>query len=137
MLQAEGVISLGGTAYSSEVVSCQLVTRRNLTKKPATFGNIREVSSAGAIIEEAVITAFTSVTAASISDELWTAIRTDSSELAFLAKFVDTTVGADNAEYGGTLVVTGATVGGRVNEWNLQTWTFPVTAAGIAKDVTP
>lgn len=137
MLQAEGVITIGATAYSSEIISFQINWRRNLTTKPATFGNIREVQSAGSRVEEVVITAFTSVAATSLTDELRTAVLTDSGELAFTAKFIDTTIGADNPEYAGTFVVTGATVGGRVNQWNQQTWTFPITSAGVALDTSP
>lgn len=137
MLQAEGVITIGATDYSDETISFEIVRRRNLTTKPATFGNIREVQSAGSLVEEVRITAFTSVVATSLSDELYAAVDTDSSELAFTAKFVDAAISANNAEYQGTFVVTGATVGGRVNQWNQQTWTFPITAAGITKDTTP
>lgn len=137
MLQAEGVITLGATPYSSEVVSFQINRRRNLTTKPATFGNLREAQSAGSLVEEVVITAFTSVAAASISDELYAALDTDSSVLACTAKFIDAAISADNPEYQFSVVVTGATVGGRVNTWNQQTWTFPITAAGITKDTTP
>lgn len=137
MLQAEGVITVGATDYSDETISFQINQRRNLTTKPATFGNIRESQSAGSLIQEVVITAFTSVASASLTDELWTAIATDSSELAFTAKFIDAAISANNGEYQGTFVVTGVTVGGRVNQWNQQTWTFPITDAGITKDTTP
>lgn len=137
MLQSEGVIKFAGTDYSDEVVSFQINRTRTIVSGPATYGNKRATKAAGDLNEELVITALNEVAAASLVDELWTAIDTDSAEISFAGKFVDAAIGADNADYQGTCVVTGVTVGGRINQYNQQTWTFPITAAGITRDTTP
>jgi hypothetical protein len=137
MLQSEGLVKFGGTDYSSEVVSFQINRTRAIVSGPATFGNKRATKAAGDLNEEIVITALNEVTAAGLGAALWTAVDTDSAEVAFVGKFIDAAISTNNAEYSGTCVVTGVTVGGKINEYNLQTWTFPITAAGISRDTTP
>ena len=137
MFQAEGVITIGGTDYSDETIEFTITRTRELVKGPATYGNIRAKQAAGALDEVVVLTALNEITAASLASELWDALDTPTSELAFIAKFTTGTVGADNPAYTGTFVVTGASVGGTVNQHNQQTWTFPVTEIGFALDTSP
>lgn len=135
MIQLEGPITLGGTDYSDEITNMVIRRRRNMTTKPATFGNSRESQKAGAVVEEVTITCLNDVAAAQVWAELWDAIDTDSGELAFTARLTSAAVGADNPTFSGTLVVTGAEVGGQVGQQNTQQWTFPINDAGITKAV--
>jgi len=137
MFQAEGVITIGGTDYSDETIEFTITRTRELVKGPATFGNIRQKNAAGALDEVVVITALNEITAASLQTELYDALDTPTSELTFSAKFTTAAIGADNPAYTGSFVVTGATVGGTVNQHNTQTWTFGITPAGITRDITP
>ena len=67
MFQAEGVITIGGTDYSDEVIEFRIDRTRELVKGPATFGNIRAKQAAGALDEVVVITALNEITAASLA----------------------------------------------------------------------
>lgn len=137
MLQLTGPITLGGTDYSDDVTSIIIRRRRAVVTSPATFGNAREVGAAGAISEEIQVNFLNHIAASRVWAELWDAIDSDNAELAFTARFTDGAVAADNPEFSGTCVITGVEVGGAVLQHNQQSWTFPVTAAGITKDVTP
>ena len=139
MLQLEAPITIGGTDYSDEIRRLVLRKRRNLVTRPATFGDNTEVQKAAALVNEITIELFNDVTAAAtgIARKLFDAASTDSAELAFTAKFVTAAVGADNPEFSGTFVVIGAELGGEINAYNRQQWTFPVTQAGFSEDVSP
>ena len=139
MLQLEAPITIGGVDYSDEIRRLVLRRRRNLVTRPATFGDNTEVQSAAALVNEITIELFNDVTASStgIARKLWEAAATDTAELAFTAKYVTAAVSANNPEFSGTFVVTGAELGGEINAYNRQQWTFPVTSAGFTEDVTP
>lgn len=139
MLQLEAPITIGGTDYSDEIRRLVLRRRRNLVTRPATFGDNTEVQKAAALINEVTIEFFNDVTASTtgVARKIWEAALTDSAELAFTAKFVTAAEGADNPIFSGTMVVTGAELGGEINAYNRQQWTFPVTQAGFVEDVTP
>ncbi len=137
MLQLEGPITIATTDYSDEITSVIIRRRRNVVTDPATYGNARETDAAGAIKEEIQINFLNNRAATKVWAELWDAIDTDTAELAFTAQFDDGAVGADNPVFAGTMVVTGVEVGGAVGQHNQQSWTFPITAAGITRDTTP
>lgn len=137
MLQLEGTILLGGVDYSDEITSLLITRRRNLVARPATFGNSRETQKAGTLTEELTINFINGTAAALVWAELWDAIDTDSAELTFSGTLTDAAIGADNPAFTGTCIVTGVSVGGQVGQYNQQTWTFPITEAGIVRDTTP
>lgn len=139
MLQLEAPITIGGTDYSDEIRRLVLRRRRNLVTRPATFGDNTEVQRAAALVNEVTIELFNDVTAAAsgIARKLWEAAATDTAELAFTAKYITGAISADNPEFSGTFVVIGAELGGEINAYNRQQWTFPVTSAGFAEDTSP
>lgn len=137
MLQLEGPITIGAVDYSDEIVRVTIRKRRNMIVRPATFGNRNETDKAGAAKNEIQIDFLNNRTAATVWAELWDAIDTDSAELAFTARLDDGAIGADNPEFSGVMIVNGVEVGGQVGVYNQQSWTFPITEAGITKDTTP
>ena len=137
MLQLEGPVTIGGQDYSDEITSVIIRRRRNIITSPATWGNSREVGAAGALQEEIQINFLNHYAATKVWAELWDAIDTDSAELAFTVRGSDAAIGADNPSFEGVMIVTGVEVGGAVMQHNQQSWTFPITDAGITKDTAP
>lgn len=135
MIQLEGPLTLAGTDYSDEIPVCTIVRRRNMTTKPATWGNARASQKAGSITESIRMTFLNDRVAAGVWAELWDAIDTDSGELAFVGRLTTAAVGADNPSFTATIVTPGVEVGGTAGQQNSQTWEFPVTDAGIVKAV--
>lgn len=137
MLQLEGPITIGGNDYSDEITSVIIRRRRTGVTAPATYGNARETDAAGAIKEEIQLNFLNGRAATKVWAELWDAIDTDSAELAFTVRLDSGAIAADNPSFQGTMVVMGVEVGGQVTQHNQQSWTFPITAAGIVRDITP
>lgn len=135
MIQLEGAITIDSTDYSAEITSLVLSRRRRTSVLPPTFGNAIESAKAGAEYNEVTINFINEKAASKVWAELYDAIDTDTSELAFTARLDDAAVGADNPSFSGTFVVTGVDLGGTVGQVNTQSQTFPITNAGVTKAV--
>lgn len=133
MLQLEGPVTVGGTDYSDEITSVIIRRRRNMITSPATWGNARETDAAGALKEEIQFNFLNHYAATKFWAELWDAIDTATGELAFTVRGSSAAIGVDNPSFSGTMVVTGVEVGGQALQHNSQSWTFPITEAGIVK----
>jgi hypothetical protein len=137
MLQLEGAVTIGGNDYSDEITSVIIRRRRASVTDPATYGNARETQAAGALQEEIQLNFLNHKAATKVWAELWDAIDTPTAELAFTVLLAEGAKAADNPSFEGTMIVMGVEVGGQVMQHNQQSWTFPITSAGITRDTTP
>ena len=123
--QLEGVITLGGTDYSDEISEFLIDVTRSTVTEAATYGDATENDKAGPQKASVTITCKNELAAASVARELWTALLTDSAELAFTARYATGAASTDNLEYSGNLVVTGVQIGTKAGEDREMSQTFP------------
>lgn len=67
---------------------------------------------------------------------MWTAFSTATGVVPFAVRPVNTTIGAGNPEYQGSLLVTGHSVGGAINTLAMKSLTFPLSGV-VTRDITP
>lgn len=134
-VQLTGELSLGGTDFSDSIHSMIIRRTRTAVTRPPTLGNLRETQAAGALVEMLEINFSSSLAAASVWADLYDAIDTDSAELTFAGLLNPGSVGADNPEFSGTIVILGVDTGADVGALRQQTQTYPITAAGVAKAI--
>jgi hypothetical protein len=137
-IQLRANFEIGGVDFSSKISMMTIKRRREGVVAPPTGANIRRTKLAGALEEELEIMFRSNHAAASVWADLYDAIDTDTAELTFSATHEIGAVGADNPEFSGTFVCLGVDTGaGAVGALRQQTQTYPITGAGITKNVTP
>jgi hypothetical protein len=134
-IQLKGTMTLATVDVSAYVSSAVISRTRQSITRPATFGNIRQTQAAGALVETLTLNFFSSTAAASMWADLYDAIDTDTAELAFECTLNEGAAGPDNPEFSGTIVVLGVDTGAAVGTLREQSQTYPITAAGITKDI--
>lgn len=133
-IQLTGSLEINTTDVSDFVHTLTIKRTRASVTVPPRFGNIREVTKAGALLEALEIRFHSSMAASSLWADLYDAIDTDTAELPFSGLLFDNApMGPDNPEYSGTFVVLGIDTGVDVGALRLQTQTYPITAAGITR----
>lgn len=134
----EHELKLGGTDHSDEIKHMIIRKKRATQTKPATAGNATPDPKAGARSYEVEIAFFGGDPAATAAyRKFWDAIDTDTAALTFSGKYKDAAISANNPVFSGTMLVLQSEIGGDVNTYPEHRFTFPVTAAGIAEDITP
>jgi hypothetical protein len=129
-LVCRGTFTLGGVDVSDEVTEVVLKGFTNNVQVPATLtaGNTNAAGATHYSIEIGYLSDDSSTTA-TLFGILWTAIGTASKELEFTARFRPGPQSPDNPEWSGTLVVSGADVGGKANELSTGKITCALTGA--------
>lgn len=137
MIQLYGTILLGGVNYTDQIRGFRLMSTREEIALPATFpssGPPRAGATAGALIERVEMDVISGVAATSLWNELWTAITSDSGELAFQAWLEEgSTTSTANPKFSGTLIVSQLQTGGVLGSARVQTLSCPVTRDGVTK----
>lgn len=129
-LVCRGTCTLGGTDVTGEVTGFIMKGMTNDVQVPATLsaGTTHAAGSAHYSLQIDYL-ADDSSTTTTLFGILWAAIGTASKELAFTARLRPGAQSPTNPEWSGTIVVTGASVGGNVEELSVGSVTCPMTGA--------
>lgn len=128
-LVCHGTFTLGGVDVSAEVTGVILKGYTNDVQVPATL-TTGTTHAAGAKHFDIQIDYLADDSSTStLFGELWAAVGTDSKELAFTVRLRAGVESPTNPQWSGTLVVTGATLGGKVGELSSGSITCPLTGA--------
>lgn len=130
--QLEASVTINSTDYSDEVSEFVIEPTRTTVTQMATYADASENDAAGVRKDSVTITCKNEQAAASLARELYTAILTDSAELAFVVRYDDAAIGVDNPEYSGNLIVTAVTLGTKVGDERIMSQTFPVNSLAQA-----
>lgn len=121
----------------AEYVSKMTIRRtRSAVTVPATLGNIIEHEKAGTLKEVLELEFFSAMTAGLLWAKLYTALGTNSAEVAFTGRLNDGAQGPNNPTFSGSIVILGLDTGADVGALRQQTQTYPITAAGVTKVAT-
>lgn len=134
-LVCHGTFTLGGVDVSAETTGVILKGMTNDVAVPATL-TVGSTHAAGATHYSIQIDylADDSSTTATLFGLLWAAIATDSKELAFSVRYRAGVESATNPSWSGTLVVTGADIGGKVEELATGSITCGLTGAPVINE---
>lgn len=134
-LVCRGTVTLGGTDVSAEVTGFIMKGMTNDVAVPATLV-AGTTHAAGAKHYQAQIDYLSddSSTTSTLFGILWAAIGTDSKELAFTARLRAGAESPTNPSWSGTIVVTGATLGAKVEELSVGSVTCPMTGAPVINE---
>lgn len=134
-LVCRGTVTLGGVDVSAEVTGFIMKGFTNDVAVPPTLTS-GTTHAAGAKHYSAQIDYLSddSSLTTTLFGILWTAIATDSKELAFTARLRAGAESPTNPSWSGTIVVTAASVGGKVEELSIGSITCPMTAAPVINE---
>lgn len=123
-----GVFKLGGTDVSTEVTAATIQGFTNDIVVPSTLG-APTTHAAGAKHYSIQIDylADDSSTTTTLFGILWAAVISASKELAFTVRYRPGAESATNPEWSGTLIVSGADIGGNVGELSSGSITCDLT----------
>lgn len=131
-LVCRGTFTLNSIDVSAEVTAVILKGMTNDVVVPPTL-TLPTTHAAGATKYQIQIDylADDSSTTATLFGILWTAIGTDSKELPFVVRLRTGVESPTNPQWSGTLVVSGADVGGNVEELSTGSITCTLTGAPV------
>ena len=130
-VQLEGLIKIGpvgGTLVdvSDDVSKLVITTTATAVAKPATYGSPNNESRKGAVTDQVTLVYHSDE---SPSTGLWAviydAIRNGDGELEFSAVYKTGSVSPTNPKFTGIFLVTDVDTGTAVNEWKMQSKTYP------------
>lgn len=128
-LVCRGTFTLGGADVSAEVTGVILKGMTNDVTIPATLV-APNAHAAGAIKYEIQIDYLSDdASTGTLFPALWTAVGTDSKELTYAVRLRAGAKGPTNPSWSGTLVVSGADVGGDVGALSTGSITCTLTGA--------
>ena len=131
-LVCRGTLTLGGVDVSAEVTGVILKGYTNDVVIPATLTNpITHAAGATHYDIQIDYLADDSSTSGTLFGLLWAAVGTASKELAFTVLMRPGVESPTNPSWAGTLVVTGADLGGKIHELATGSITCPLTAAPV------
>lgn len=133
-LVLKGTFTLGGTDVSAEVTAVILKNTVNDVQIPATLAAGKSHAAGASKHEIQIDYLSTDGDTGVLFEKLWTAIGTDAKELAWTCLLRNGAVGVTNPQWAGTLVVSGADVGGDVGA--LSTGSISCTLTGKPTKVT-
>lgn len=124
-----GTVTLGGTDVSAEVTGLTIKGMINDIVVPPTLtlpkghipGARKYTAQIDYLSDDSVST--------NLFRKLWTAVGTDSKELAFTARLRSGAIGVGNPQWNGTIIVAGADLGGDVETLSQGSITCTMTGA--------
>ena len=121
----KGNLEINGTDVSAQVTSFKFTAERATIEKPATFGS-RKSFAGGEDTYAVEIEYLQDVSADSLSMIFWTAVAAEPGTITVSGTLRDAAVSADNPTFEATALVTGSGLGGQVNEYGVDSQTFPL-----------
>lgn len=121
-----GNLKVNGLSVSDQVIAFKFSGARAQIEKPATFGQ-RASFAPGGDTYEVEIEYLSDTDATALTQILWTALADVAGTILVAGTFRPGLLSATNPQWSGTAVVTGVGMGGTVNEYGIDSQTFPLT----------